>query len=154
MAGIVGSITHTQNFASAAVALTADARTIGIDSERIMDDATAESVMGSIASAREAAGGCPYLPYATYGTLLFSAKESLFKCLYPLSGAMFSFNDAHFALVDGGRGLFELSLLRDLSAEFRAGTTLRGRYELDGRFVHTGVMLAAVGRGLQTATTH
>src|SRR5919108_5481789 len=47
-AGVTGSITHTDSFASAAVAWTHHAGALGIDSERIMRDPQADSVSPAI----------------------------------------------------------------------------------------------------------
>lgn len=141
--GIVGSITHSGDFASAAVALQSAVLGLGIDSERIMAPGRAVRLAAEICAFEtpEAPAGCR--AHALHVTLVFSAKESLFKCLHPLVGREFGFADAHVGLgaARGGSGSFAAMLLTDLGAGLRRGFRLGGRYLVDPPYVHTGIAL-------------
>ena len=74
--GLVGSITHTDDFASAAVALSADAAALGIDTERIMTEPRARNVCRMIAWPSEVGHArTAGLSRLEGMTLVFSAKE-------------------------------------------------------------------------------
>ena len=142
--GVVGSITHTKDFAAAAVASTADAISLGIDTERIMSEAQARQVCGTVAwpveLAHARAVGMSRLEALT---LVFSVKETVFKCLYPRIGRMFDFHDVRVVNVHGHARSFVARIVRTLSAEFPASSLVHGRFHLDGHWVHTGMCLAA-----------
>jgi 4'-phosphopantetheinyl transferase EntD len=78
-AGITGSITHCEHRAAAAVAFTRDISGVGLDLEE-QGRLTAD-IGDMICTPRERIqlSGLP----GTYGKLLFSAKESVFKCIWP-----------------------------------------------------------------------
>lgn len=142
--GIVGSITHTDDCASAAVAFATDALGIGIDTERWLSESQARAVgrlvawPADLAPARDA--GMTRLEALT---LVFSAKEAVFKCLHPRVNHAFGFHDVRLSRVDATAGTFTVRIARTLSQEFGAGTVLSGMFALDGHWIHTGVFLAA-----------
>jgi enterobactin synthetase component D len=142
--GATGSITHTDGFVSAAVAPTADVRTLGIDSERMLLRELEEGVAEKIATPAELA----LAARAAYSrlealTLIFSAKESVFKCLFPLVGRFFDFDDIRFVHADASTNVFHAEIVNSLSPEFNRGRILTGRFELKATWVHTGVCLEA-----------
>ncbi len=92
-AGFTGSITHTGHRAWA-VAITTPGG-IGIDVENLMDAQTArELAPGIIDNEERALLARTPLPFASALTLAFSAKESLFKALFPQVGDWFGFDCA------------------------------------------------------------
>lgn len=144
--GIVGSITHTRDFASVAVARTIHARGIGLDAEviigrdvalRIARDIAAEDELSTLTAAGDMR---PELAL----TVVFSAKEALFKALYPQVGRYFDFNDVRFAGVDLDRRAFQLRLASDLTTEWKAGALFDGMYEVSGAARHGLVCTAIV----------
>jgi enterobactin synthetase component D len=74
-------------------------------------------------------------------TLVFSAKESVFKCLYPRVGRFFDFHDVRLGEVRSDLGTFTVRLVKSLSGELRAGTVLAGRFAIECGRVHTAVFL-------------
>jgi len=74
-------------------------------------------------------------------TLVFSIKESLFKCLYPLVGHRFGYGDAHVTELDTTARRFRVRLAVPLGA-FPRGAEWEGRFEIRGALVHTGLLLA------------
>lgn len=141
-AGVVGSLTHAHGFAAAAVADAAQWRALGIDSEKRIDAARAREIAGTICRRDELEALPRVRDPETTLTLLFSAKESLFKALFPLVRRWFDFLDADLVALDAATGALELALRVRLSDEHDAGTRVAGRFEVDGAFVHTGIALA------------
>jgi enterobactin synthetase component D len=144
--GLVGSITHTDDFASAAAALTADAAALGIDTERIMTEPRGRNVGRMIAWPSEVGHArTAGLSRLEGMTLVFSAKESIFKCLHGLVGCYFDFHDVRIVEVDGPERTFVARLVKTLSASFPAHTLLRGTFDVEGAWMHTGIALPARG---------
>src|SRR5471030_3433034 len=90
---ISGSITHSTGHAAAIVAHKAQWRGLGMDLENLLTLERAERLAGEILTPDElqrmAAG--PREQVAQLVTLTFSAKESLFKALYPIVQKRFYF---------------------------------------------------------------
>jgi enterobactin synthetase component D len=140
--GLVGSISHTDRFATAAVASSSGARGLGVDVEPVMSGDAAAEVARLVASedetrrVRQAAD----LTAAEALTLVFSAKESLYKALFPPTRQRFDYLDCEIVRVDPKERRFvacfgppfDMALGR---ADFD------GRYELIGGEVRTGVLV-------------
>jgi enterobactin synthetase component D len=151
-AQISGSITHGAERAFCAVARQSDVRSLGIDVERLMGPETRAELAARICNAAElevlAAGlGAPEHHLVS---LAFSAKESLYKCLYPLVGRYMDFSAAHVvtAVRRGGgasrlAGELTLALSVDWSAELARGRQLRAQFVASERHVETAVVLVA-----------
>ena len=140
-AGLTGSVTHTDGLASAAVARISDARSIGIDSEVRVDTWRAERIRPLVMQPEEERVGGHALDAGTRVMLVFSAKEAIFKCLYPVVSRRFYYEDARIISAEPGTGRFAAELLTTLAPGFERGTVLQGRFEIDDRHVHTGVWL-------------
>lgn len=84
-------------------------------------------------------------------TVVFSAKESLYKCLNPLVETFFEFADAHVVRFGDPDGWMRLRLMRDLNAEFGRGMEFDARFEIGGDVVFTAVTLRAASsfRGVE-----
>jgi enterobactin synthetase component D len=140
--GFTGSITHTDDFVSAAAARTSDAAAIGIDTERIISLERAREVARSVAWASELSharqAGCDRSEALT---LVFSAKESIFKCLHAAVSGFFGFHDVRIVRVDARTRRFSARIVKSLSDGLPADTMLEGRFEIDGPRVHTGIAL-------------
>jgi enterobactin synthetase component D len=145
--GMVGSITHTSEFASAAVAAGAELRSLGIDSEKIVSRELMREIDTRVLCGpreRRLRDLSVDLPPEEFVTLVFSAKESVFKCLYPVINFYVEFSDTEIVDVDVGAGEFGYRLTRDLAPGFPAGHAGRGRFEVVRPYLHTGVELAVV----------
>lgn len=141
--GIVAAITHSHGFASAAAARADEVRGIGLDTEHPMTAETARNVARKIAAPGEldALARATGLEHAALLTRVFSAKESVFKCLYPEVRRYFDFLDAEVVAIDEAAGTLAVRLLVDLTDTLRAGLVLHGRLVADATHVHTGVLL-------------
>jgi enterobactin synthetase component D len=81
--GVHGSITHTSQFACAAVSRFAEIVSIGIDSEMIFSDTTSNEVQLYCCTENEIAQFFSAENRNLIATILFSAKESLYKSVHP-----------------------------------------------------------------------
>jgi enterobactin synthetase component D len=143
-AGVVGSIAHTRGYAAAAVARARDVPGLGLDAEPVMSLRRAQSVLEHLAMRREVDGvsADASLERAVATTLVFSAKEALYKCLFPHVGRVFDYLDASIDCVDPRARTFRATLLVPLAARWAAGATFHGRFDRIDDVVHTGVTLS------------
>jgi enterobactin synthetase component D len=134
--GVVGSITHTADFAAAAVAWAADIAGLGIDSEQIIDPAAAGDV-ADICMVDEATLFTPAhgRSFCEFCTFVFSAKEAVFKCLFPLTRKFLEFSDVRITSLDWNRKYFTWTTV---SEYIGAGQLCHAE-----GFVHTSVELSS-----------
>jgi 4'-phosphopantetheinyl transferase EntD len=133
-AGIVGTITHTDDFVAAAVAPRSLLRGIGIDAER--QDGMTDDVLDVIATRDErewirAAGAA--MPWAL---LLFSAKESVFKACFDAVG-WFDFQEARVDLDPKGRSFRAVVRV----ARSTTDCVVDGRFHVSATHVLTAAVL-------------
>jgi enterobactin synthetase component D len=139
-AGVAGSISHCDDLACAVVVNTSDARAAGLDVERVVSRRRAARVgplvvdRDELLSAR-AAG----IDEALAVTLLFSAKETLFKCLFPIVRRWFGYSAAR--IQPNEDGSFDARLTSALSDGLQAGTNLTGRWTVSSGRVYTALFL-------------
>src|ERR1700704_562096 len=136
--GVVGSITHTGDFAAAAVAWAADIAGGGIDSEQIVDPAAARDIadicMVDEATLFKPAHGRSFCEFCTF---VFSAKEAVFKCLFPLTRIFLEFSDVRITSFDWNRKYFTWTTVSE-----HVGM---GRLSHADGVVHTSVELSSLG---------
>ncbi|WP_405808610.1 4'-phosphopantetheinyl transferase superfamily protein [Streptomyces sp. NBC_00210] len=104
--GIVGSMTHCSGYRAAAVAHAADLVTIGLDAEPnqpLPNDGVEESVTLAEERGRLRALAA-YRPEVCWDRLLFSAKESVYKAWFPLTGRWLDFDEAAISIDPVGGG--------------------------------------------------
>jgi len=131
-AHICGSITHSTGHAAAIVAHKAQWRGLGMDLETVLSLERAERLAGEILTADELQrlAALPREQIAQLVTLTFSAKESLFKALYPMVQKRFYFEHAE-VMEWTEAGYIRLRLLTDLSEEWCHGKELAGQFAVD-----------------------
>ena len=140
--GFVGSISHTARFATAAVAHASEARGLGVDVEPVMSREAAADVAATRRrrdETRRVAQAAGLDPLESL-TLVFSAKESLFKALYPPTRRHFDYLDCELVRVDPGARGFSIRFRPPFDAAFGAAE-FAGRYELADGEVRTGVLV-------------
>lgn len=137
-AGIAGALSHNSHTALCAVHPERGLGGVGLDVETLLSVARAEELWSAIVSPaeRETLLG-ETLPFNELLTLTFSAKESLFKALYPQVRRYFDFLDARMVAVDAQRQTFELALLTTLTPHCCAGRRFAGRFWREGDDVTT-----------------
>ena len=139
-AGVVGSISHCEGYRACALGRKADMLTIGIDAEP--DAALPDGVLGDIALPEERRlleELATEEPGVSWDRLLFSAKESVYKAWFPLTGRWLGFEDASLA-IDRRRRSFSARLL--VPGPTAGGLELSG---FSGRWsVRDGIVLTAI----------
>jgi 4'-phosphopantetheinyl transferase EntD len=138
--GVVGAISHTGEIAVAVVGWRRELAGLGVDLERrspglsergarlVCRPAEVEWAMADPGSLRR--------------TLLFSAKEAIFKALYPIASVWLGFGDAELAW-DDARGAFVARVLKAAGEGFPEGTLLDVACRVTAREV---VSLTCVGQ--------
>jgi 4'-phosphopantetheinyl transferase EntD len=136
--GIVGSISHTDGYCAAAVARQSAIRGIGIDVERA--DPLPARLLRTVASpAERAALTALGRGRVAWGKVLFSAKESVFKCYYPAAHLYLDFSDVSVA-IRPERGAF-VARLREPHAAILGCERLAGSFAASLDHVFTAVVL-------------
>ncbi|WP_309585656.1 4'-phosphopantetheinyl transferase superfamily protein [Rhizobium rhizogenes] len=135
--GISGSISHSHGICVSMATLDGEAM-VGVDVEKIEPGAVTEIILKraldtlerELIADREQCDG-RVLPF-----LVFSAKETLFKALYPIVGRHFDFHAARlFERPD--RDELRLELTRPLHRSLPAGSRFHIRFSVTGSFVRT-----------------
>ena len=101
--GIVGSITHCDGYRAAAAAHASDVAAIGMDAEP--GDSLPRGVLDVISLPAERtrlAALAGERPAVCWDRLLFSAKESVYKAWFPLTGRWLGFEDADVTISPDG----------------------------------------------------
>ncbi len=131
-AAITGSISHTAGIAGAVVAPSEAVPGLGLDIEHVVIANAATALRGPVVDANEQAVlDALFVDDPLLGlTLAFSAKESLYKALFPQVGTFFDFDAAVVQYVDTAARTVRLMLRTTLAPALPAGTCLQVRYDL------------------------
>jgi enterobactin synthetase component D len=126
--GWIGSISHSDCMAVAALAPVGADRILGLDLQPWLSPVQARETENLVALPGELEALAGVWSRASLLTLVFSAKESLFKALYPHVGQYFDFDSAVVTHMDGGHGSFVIELRSTLSSTLPAGSRYIGRW--------------------------
>jgi enterobactin synthetase component D len=147
-AGTVGSISHAQGVAVAAVASATALASIGIDIEGVVTLERSRELGRLILDqaertlvARALGDGSEALAFS----LVFSAKESFYKCLFPLTREFLEFSDVRVVSalrLSDDRGEITLRLERDVAPAFTRGFELALHFTVTQARVATTALLA------------
>lgn len=141
---LIGSITHTATHAICAVALKGDYTGVGIDLENWVSWATATTIKDGIVTPDEAhVLSSTSLSFEQSLTLVFSAKESLFKALFPHVGNYFAFDAAAVNEIDVENNEFAIELTKDLSNLLVKGTSYQGNFIVQPSTVFTSIFIVS-----------
>ena len=142
--GFIGSITHTTRFAAAAVLPQSTARSVGIDAERELSAdqqalvrryCLANDELDALLSAASTLSETQAL------TLCFSAKEAVFKCLYPLVKHYFDFTCVRIVANDKHENFLSIQVVDAEIAQCVGTNRLIGSYRLAEGHVFTAIRL-------------
>lgn len=136
--GITGSISHHHTAAYAVVAATSQYSAIGVDAEQWLSTKVAGSTQDLIINTEEKALlHHPVLLPEQVLTLIFSAKESLYKALHPKVRQYFDFLDARILAINIDKQNFVIQLNKSLNFQFYQGKQFIGKFLLDKHEVIT-----------------
>ncbi|AFJ01552.1 4'-phosphopantetheinyl transferase entD() [Methylophaga frappieri] len=126
---VIGSITHANNTAICVLAYQMDLLYLGIDLENIVSEKLAGELKNNImdTSERQLLKSLK-IPFEEAFSLVFSAKESLFKALHPFVQHYFEFTAARVVALDANTGRIVLQLTDTLSADFPIDTEIHGHF--------------------------
>jgi 4'-phosphopantetheinyl transferase EntD len=135
-AGIVGSIAHCEGLRAVAVARRAEVAALGIDAEPNVDLPPGVLEAISLPDERSRLHVCSEAePAISWGRLLFSAKEAIYKAWFPFVRRRLGFEDATITF-DRERRVFSVQLRRGCDRDLPVWS---------GRWVaHEGFLLTAV----------
>ena len=136
-----GSITHSEGFAAAAVGLAKDVSGIGIDLEslsRVVDFNIRRHVC--VDKEREFLESLPAEQATRYLRIIFSAKESIFKCFFPISQTYLYFQDAEI-IIDENNSEFSFSLSKACTGITSAGFQHSGRFSIKDDLLLTSIYI-------------
>lgn len=140
--GAVGSITHSHGWCAAAAALGRDYAGLGIDAEPAgpLDSELLDTVLtpGELDGLQRA----PEKARLVLARAIFSARESVFKCLFPLSRAPLEPGDLCVRL-SWYRGRFFARLPPGMPPPFGSVPVIEGRFLVEGGRLLTAVALSA-----------
>ncbi|MCH2173952.1 4'-phosphopantetheinyl transferase superfamily protein [Myxococcota bacterium] len=145
--GITGSLTHCKGLCIAVAAHREHVLGIGVDAEprRTLSKGVLDRI--SSESERRHLACLPAVPEGgdgDWGLLLFSAKESFYKCYYPLTRRFLHFRDAQVEF-QPETGRFSVSLANHEAPSAQGVRRLWGRFQLDVNHIVTGVVLQPKG---------
>jgi 4'-phosphopantetheinyl transferase EntD len=141
--GITGSISHAEGYCGVAVARKTQIKSLGLDVEltgKLSRDSWRQictrqelSLIDSLSLDKQ----------QDNATLIFSAKECLYKCQYIISKKWLDFHDVMItANLDIGE--FEATFLVNVGSSFKRGTRLKGKYLFCRGYVSTGMSIPTV----------
>lgn len=135
--GFLGSISHTDTWCAAAVGRVGELRALGID----LEPATPlkEALWRRVCTSEERERLRQLPNPGLMGKILFSAKEAVYKCQYPLTSQFLGF---HAVQVEVGDGAFR-AVFQQEAGEFKPGYEMSGRFLVDDGLVATACELRA-----------
>ena len=138
---IYGSITHSGNLAAAAVGLTEDISGIGIDLEDLSRKINFK-ISRHICVDDELKWLEKFSPEQAdlYLRIIFSAKESIFKCFFPISRKNLHFKDAYVKINDK-KSEFTFILSTACSNITNIGYTNHGIFSIKDNFLLTSIYI-------------
>jgi len=145
-AGVVGSMTHCDGYRAAVLARAAEVATVGVDAEphAPLPDGVLDAIALPAERARTAALTAAR-PAICWDRLLFSAKESVYKAWFPLTGRWLDFAEADIVVDPAGTFAARLLVPGPVIGEVRL-TTFPGRFLVDRGMVLTAIAVPAPDR--------
>jgi phosphopantetheine--protein transferase-like protein len=139
--GIIGTISHNEIWCGAAVARRCDLAGIGFDIETVTR--IGENLWRRILTTEEypLLDQQPAAKTQQWAALIFSAKESVYKCIAALVPQRIGFMDA-VIVPDLQKGAFEIHLKEAIAEQIPRELQLRGRFFFYEGAVFTGLTLA------------
>jgi enterobactin synthetase component D len=143
-AGVIGSITHSVNYAAAVAVEIGGDKGIGIDIENVVDATAREAVLATAINRHEYGllSGVAGLPADHCLTLAFSIKESFFKASFGTVGRYFDFDAVTLTEIDPVRKTLSLHVNHTLCPLIQRGQQIQGCFDLlDANTVITGLRI-------------
>ena len=138
--GIVGSLSHCAGYCGVAVSRREITLALGLDVELAEPLNPRLERMVCNRSEMQWIRQHPHPPYSDWAKIIFSAKESVYKCYYSLAGRRLNFHDVEIRLTPSQQK-FTARLLTDSPGAWLGEYPLQGRYAQSPTHIFTGVVL-------------
>ncbi|TLX46246.1 phosphopantetheinyl transferase [Pseudoalteromonas phenolica] len=141
-AGTFGSITHTKGIAGAIAGLQDRATAVGIDVEKLMKDSQETKLQTHILRDDEKTQFHELGKQVTHPlSVIFSAKESIYKALYPFVKKYFGFDKAK--LIAFNDTILTFKIMHNLSKQVQTGLEVNVHYQIIDDLVFTQCLFEA-----------
>ena len=141
-AGTFGSITHTKGIAAAIAGLQDRATGVGIDVEKLMKDSQETKLQTHILRDDESTQFHELGKQVTHPlSVIFSAKESIYKALYPFVKKYFGFDKAK--LIAFNETVLTFKIMHNLSKQVQTGLEVNVYYQIIDDLVFTQCLFEA-----------
>ena len=138
---VCGSITHSAGFAAVAVGLKKEINGIGIDLESFSSSLDIKiSRHVCVDSELEWLESLSTKQARRALRIIFSAKESIFKCLYPRTKTYFSFKDAEVSVNDD-ENKFSFTIFKSFPGIIQQDFPLHGRFSEMDKMLLTSIYI-------------
>lgn len=139
--GINAAISHSNNTALCIAVKKSNHQYVGIDVEPVLSWNTITKITNSIINNNETQMLLSNtLNYKITFSIVFSAKEALFKALYPNVGYYFDFNAAEVINICSHSNQFKIKLTQDLTSILAKGSEFDGYYTIRDGIVTTYII--------------
>lgn len=144
-AGIVGAMTHCTGYRAAAVARSAEVRTIGLDAEPHLpvNDPGVVDLVTRPAERAQLTRLAAVQPEVCWDRLIFSAKESVYKAWYPLTRRWLDFQEAELTFDPTNATFTARLLVPGPVLDGREVTEFHGRWLIGSGLVVTAIAMMA-----------
>ncbi|MEU9086098.1 4'-phosphopantetheinyl transferase superfamily protein [Streptomyces sp. NPDC048357] len=145
--GIVGSMTHCTGYRAAALARRHRIAAVGIDAEPALP--LPAGLLEAIALPAERShvrSLSRSSPTGVWDRLLFCAKESVYKAVFPLTGVQLRFSDAAITFDPAGGTFHARLLVPGITADTGDRAALDGKWTTSGGLLLTSVVVTAGDR--------
>ena len=152
--GFTGSITHCAGFAVAAVVRTEDIAAVGVDIETTtpLEQRTIEIVCTPSERAVIEQAPAELMSTGTWAKVVYSAKETAYKCAYTLDRVVLNYHDLEVSL-DPHRGAFDVVITPN--AETGAAVRhVKGKFLVEGKYVAAAAVIPADARAGRRARSN
>jgi enterobactin synthetase component D len=140
-AGVVASISHSTDLAVCIATTQPDVLGLGIDIEQEMSPDIAADIKQQVVDTEEdIVIRIHFNAYNQGLTVVFSAKESIYKAAYRLVGRFFDFSAVRVVCVDANRLVFLVT--QALSENFPVGVKISVNYNITGAEIQTVTCLS------------
>ena len=138
---VLGSITHSDGYAAVAVGFKNEIKGIGIDMENFSRN-VAFNIRRHVCVDSEIKWleSLPIIQANRALRIIFSAKESIFKCLYPSTKRYLNFKDAE-VTINESKNNFSFTIFKSCPGILQQGSTHHGKYSEINKMLLTSVYI-------------
>lgn len=134
----LGSITHSENYVSVSISNNPNILGLGRDSEFIFSKMVAKK-LGPLIAQNSELDLIKGLKKEEFISLIYSAKESFYKAVYPIAKTPFYFDDVLILEIDESH--FQIKAKKNLGGFFKAEQIFNGEFIFSDGLVHTGIIV-------------